>query len=320
MITTARRCIARAVDMSSCEHQAIFVCGPTAVGKTSISISLAEWLHTEIISFDSRQVYRELKIGSAPPTREELAQVSHHLIGSHSLSESLSAAEYARQALELMQHLFRNKDQLILVGGSGLYMKAIAEGLDDIPRVPSEIRENLNMQLKTRGLQSLQQELKQSDPEYFEEVDVHNPQRLIRALEVIRYSGKPYSSFRRGTPARRPFHPLKIGLDLPREVLYERINQRVDEMILDGLEEEVKSLEPYWKDAPLKTVGYDELIRYFQGETDRNSAIEEIKQNTRRYAKRQLTWFRRDKQIKWFHPSDLDEMKEYISSQSALKA
>lgn len=315
---TATRCIARAAVMSSSDHLAIFICGPTAVGKTSVAIALAESLNTEILSFDSRQIYRELKIGSAPPDTEELAQVPHHFIGSHSLSDALNAADYATLALGQMKELFETHQKLVLVGGSGLYMKALAEGLDDIPQVPSEVRTALNESFKENGLAGLQDELKVSDPEYFESVDLQNPQRLIRALEVIRYTGKPFSSFRKGSPKKRPFQSVKIGLDLPREVLYNRINQRVDEMIRAGLEEEVKSLEAFWQQSALKTVGYDELVRYFKGQTDRESAIEEIKKNTRRYAKRQLTWFRRDPEIKWFHPNDLEAMKDFIHSKSSI--
>lgn len=313
------RCIARAVVMNSSDQQAIFVCGPTAVGKTTVAIELAEWLNTEIISFDSRQIYLELKIGSAPPAPEELARVPHHFIASHSLSDSLSAAEFATTALELMERLYQKHTNLVLAGGSGLYMKALSEGLDDIPKVPSEIRESLNNQFEEEGLSGLQRDLKRSDPEYFAIVDLKNPQRLIRALEVIRHTGKPFSSFHRGKPKRRSFKSVKIGLDMPREILYDRINKRVDAMIAAGLETEVKSLEAFWSEAALKTVGYDELVHFFRGETDRETAIEEIKKHTRRYAKRQLTWFRRDPEIKWFNPQDIEEMKGFLSSKISVE-
>ncbi len=316
---TVMRCIARAAAMNSTDHLAIFVCGPTAVGKTAVAVSLAKWLNTEIISFDSRQLYRELKIGSAPPSSDELKAVRHHFIQSHSLHDNLSAAEYANQALAQMQQLYQKQQNLILVGGSGLYLKALAEGLDDIPAVPGEIRASLNNQLMEEGLSGLQEELRIADPDYHRNVDLENPQRIIRALEVIRYSGQTYSSFRKGKRKKRFFKPVKIGLNIPRDQLYNQINQRVENMIREGLEDEVKSLEDYWQQSPLKTVGYDELVRYFKTETDRKTAIEEIKKNTRRYAKRQLTWFRRDPEIKWFQPEETQAIKNFIRSQSNFR-
>ena len=301
--------------MNSSENLAIIIAGPTAAGKTGAGIALAQWLKTEILSFDSRQIYSELRIGAARPDQSELKAATHHFIASHSLTDSISAADYEEEALALMEQLFKQYNALVLVGGSGLYMRALTEGFDDIPKVPEDIRDNLIKELAESGLERLQTELLNTDPDYYQEVDIKNPQRLVRALEVIRHTGKPYSSFRSGYKKNRPFRVLKIALDLPREELYERINQRVDEMIADGLEEEVMSLKAFWEESPLKTVGYDELVRYFRGETGRIEAIDEIKKNTRRYAKRQLTWFRRDKEINWFHPSDTVGMKELIKAQ-----
>lgn len=300
--------------MHSTNKRAIFICGPTASGKTAAAISLARHLNTEILSFDSRQMYRELAIGSAPPDTEELLAVKHHFIASHDLSDELSAGSFAELVLTRMDELFVQFDDLILAGGSGLYMKAIAHGFDEIPEVPPEVREVLNNDLEIKGIGNLQAELSERDPEYYQEVDRQNPQRIIRALEVIRHTGKSFSSFRKGEGQPRSFRSIKIGLDLPREELYERINLRVDRMMTAGLEEEVLSLRNYWEKAPLKTVGYDELVRYFKGEWSKENAIAEIKKNTRRYAKRQLTWFRRDPEIRWFHPQEEEEMIRYIAS------
>lgn len=295
------------------DKHAIAICGPTAIGKTKVAISIAQWLKSEIVSFDSRQFFRELKIGSAPPNKIELSEVKHHFIASHNLGEDISAGSYANMALEFMKEGFEKYNQLVLVGGSGLYMKALTEGFDDIPSASEEIRSELNRMFEEQGLAALQDELASLDPEYYDQVDRQNPQRLIRALEVIRSTGKSYSSFRQGKKPARPFNVVKLGIDLPREELYERINQRVDQMIASGLEEEVASLKPYWEKTTLKTVGYDELVGYFRKEVDRPEAIEEIKRNTRRYAKRQLTWFRRDKDIQWFRPDDIEGMKAYIT-------
>ena len=297
---------------------AIFITGPTAVGKTNVAIKIAEWLQTEIISFDSRQFYRELKIGAAPPSSEELSRVPHHLVGHLSVNDDYSAGDFEREALDKLDEIFEKQDTAVLVGGSGLYMRILTDGFDEMPAIPEEIRKQLNDELEKNGLEVLAEELSQKDPHYFTQVDRQNQQRIIRALEVIRTSGKTYTSFRQGKKTKRPFDIIKIGLDLPREELYERINLRVDKMMEAGLEEEVKQLLPFRAKNSMQTVGYKELIRYFDGEIDLDFAIEEIKKNSRRYAKRQLTWFRREKEIEWFSPFEVEDVKKHISVKLTL--
>lgn len=291
---------------------AIFICGPTAVGKTSIAIKLAQWLNTEIISFDSRQFFKELKIGAAPPSEDELALAKHHLIGQLNLNQKYDAGRFEADALAIIDEVFTRKEQVILVGGSGLYMKALTEGFDEMPPLKPRIRETLNDELAREGLPKLQAELKQSDPKYYEQVDLNNPQRVIRALEVIRSTGQPYSGFRKGTKVERPFNILKIGLEMPRQELYAQINLRVEKMLDAGLEEEVRQLRNFHQVNAMQTVGYREWIPYFENEKDQSQVIEEIKKNSRRYAKRQLTWFRRDEEIEWFKPNELDKMKNWL--------
>jgi len=284
----------------------IVIVGPTAVGKTAVAIELAKKLNTEIISADSRQFYREMTIGTAKPTTDELKQAKHHFIDSHSIKDSFSVGDFEEQGLALLDDIFKKQDTAILVGGSGLYIKAICEGFDKLPSASPEVRDNLNLEFKTNGIVPLQEKLKVADPVYYSQVDLNNPQRLIRALEVFETTGVPFSSYRKSTVNIRPFRCIKIGLNLPREELYQRINQRVDVMVKDGLVEEVKSLLPYRHFNALNTVGYSELFDYFDGKTDLHSAIELIKQNTRRFAKRQLTWFKKDKEIEWYNPFDID--------------
>jgi tRNA dimethylallyltransferase len=286
--------------MNSPHKKLIVIAGPTAVGKTAAAIQLARRFNTVIISADSRQFYREMSIGTAKPTTEELAAARHYFINSHAITESFTVADFEKQSLELLDELFKTNDIVILVGGSGLYIKAICEGFDAIPAVAPEIRENLNSEFADKGITYLQEKLKLADPEYYKQVDIQNPQRVIRALEVFEGTGRPFSSYRLAGINKRPFNIIKIGLNLPRDVLYERINQRVDNMVHQGLANEVKSLLPYRHLNALNTVGYSELFDYFDGKSDLNSAIESIKQNTRRFAKRQLTWFRKDKEINWF--------------------
>lgn len=292
---------------------AVFLCGPTAVGKTKVAIELAQWLNTEIVSFDSRQFYRELKIGAAPPDEDELHAVKHHFVANLSVEDNLSAGAFEKQALPTMDNIFKQYNTLILVGGSGLYMKALLEGFDSLPEVPAEIRESINELYRERGLPYLQDEVAKQDPEFYAQVDQQNPQRLIRALEIMASSGKKYSSFRQQRKAKRSFTSLKIGLHMPRELLYQRINRRVDKMMEAGLLKEARSLYPLREKNALQTVGYRELFAHFNGEYDLATAIEEIKKNSRRYAKRQLTWFRRDDEIKWFEPNNLADIKLYLS-------
>jgi len=282
----------------------IVIAGPTAVGKTAIAIKLAQQLKTAIISADSRQFYREMSIGTAKPDTEELVQAKHYFINSHSITENFTVGDFEKQVLELLDKLFKTHDQVIMAGGSGLFIQAVTQGFDELPVADPTTRSRLNQELTEKGIQYLQEKLKTADPVYYSQVDLNNPQRLIRALEVFETTGKPFSSYRKASTNKRTFEVIKIGLNLPREVLYERINQRVDIMVNLGLIEEVQSLLPYRHLNALNTVGYSELFDYFDGKTDLDTAINLIKQNTRRFAKRQLTWFRKDKEIKWMMNDD----------------
>lgn len=289
-------------------HRLILIVGPTAVGKTATAITLAKHFRTEIISTDSRQFYKELEIGTAKPNAEELSSVPHHFINSHSYKEIVDAGTYERLALERIHELHQKYSTVMAVGGSGLYIQALCEGLD-----PVELRDdNLRDELATWNLQQLQEELKKLDLEYFEQVDQLNPQRLMRAIEIIKLSGKKYSELRTGQKKSRDFEIIKIGITLPREILYERINQRVDLMVTHGLEEEARTLYPHKNNYALQTVGYTEWFDYFDGKHSRETAIELIKRNSRRYAKRQMTWFNRDKEITWFEPSEINNIISYI--------
>ncbi len=294
----------------------IVIAGPTAVGKTVVAIKLAQQLKTEIISADSRQFYREMSIGTAKPSDEELAAVKHHFINSHSITESFSVGDFEKQCLQSLEELFKKHDQIIMAGGSGLFIQAITKGFDELPVANAETRERLNQELAEKGIEFLQEKLKTADPDYYRQVDLNNPQRLVRALEVFETTSKPFSSYRKAVANKRAFRVIEIGLDLPRELLYQRINQRVDSMIGQGLVEEVRSLLPYRHLNALNTVGYSELFDYFDGKTDLNTATEFIKQNTRRFAKRQLTWFRKNKEIKWLM-ADRPDLIDAISEQLA---
>lgn len=292
----------------------ITVAGPTAVGKTDLCIRLAQQLETEIVSADSRQLFREMHIGTAKPTEEELKMVKHHFIDSHSIHTPYNAGDYEREALQLIEQLFKKKKTLILTGGSGLYINAVTEGMADIPEVSEDVRMKLNQRLADEGLEELVKALKELDPEYYEEVDLKNPQRVTRALEVCVGTGKKYSELRSQPPAKRNFGVIKIGLNRPRAELYERINERMDVMIAEGLFEEAEQLYPFRQHAALQTVGYKEIFDYMDGRYDREEAVRLLKRNTRRYAKRQLTWFGKDDDIKWFHPDELDEILLYVRS------
>lgn len=302
--------------LSPSPKKLIIIAGPTAVGKTAAAIKLAQQINTEIISADSRQFYREMSIGTAKPDADELAQARHHFIDSHSIRENFSVGDFEKQALQLVDELFKTHNQVIMVGGSGLFIQAVTKGFDDLPTADPAIREQLNQQLAKKGIEYLQAKLKEVDPDYFDQVDLNNPQRLIRALEVFEATGKPFSSYRKATTNTRPFESIKIVLDLPREILYDRINKRVDIMVEQGLVEEVRSLLPYRHLNALNTVGYSELFDYFDSKTDLETAISQIKQNTRRFAKRQLTWFRKDKEMKWMRadaPNLIDEILKEVT-------
>ena len=278
----------------------IYIAGPTAIGKTKISIELAKKLNTEIISCDSRQFYKELKIGTAPPTQEELSEVKHHFIQNKSINEIYTVGDFEKEAINKINALFNSYDKLIMVGGSGLYADAIMFGLDKFPKIPKEIRDQVNLFYKTHGLIALQELLLEKDPKYYTRIDKNNYVRLIRALEVCIYSGKPYSSFLGKIKGNRKFISKMAIIDLPREKLYEKINKRVDFMIKMGLEKEVKNLFNYRKYPALNTVGYKELFSFFEGKIKFEEAINEIKKNTRRYAKRQITWLKKYENAMYF--------------------
>lgn len=269
-------------------------------------MKIAAFLQTEIVNADSRQFYRGMDIGTAKPTPVELSLVKHHFIDILSPEEDYTVGTYEHEALKVISEIFRNHDQAILVGGSGLYLQAVCEGLDELPPASPEIRSRLQKNLKEQGIVSLQNELETLDPEYYKSVDRNNPHRLIRAIEVCILSGKKYSALRKSEPKKRPFEIIKIGIRAERNVLYERINKRVDEMINAGLVEEARNLLPLKKSNALQTVGYQELFSFFEGKYNLEHAISEIRKNTRRYAKRQLTWFKKDLGIHWF-PPDHDE-------------
>lgn len=279
----------------------ISIVGATAIGKTALSIQLAQHFDTEIISSDSRQFFKEMKIGTAVPSNEELSAAPHHFIQHISIFESYNVGQFEKDAIAKLDELFSKYDVVIMVGGSGLYVDAVLRGLDDFPKVDPKIREELNEKLAQEGIESLQTMLQKLDPHYYKRVALENPHRLIRALEISIGSGKPYSSFLKDKTVTRNFTPIKIGLTAERELMYSRINQRVDNMIKEGLLEEAKSLYPYKDLNALQTVGYRELFAYFDGKSTLEFAVSEIKKNTRRFAKRQGTWFRKDEEILWFH-------------------
>ena len=281
----------------------IIIVGPTAVGKTAAAIQLAVQLQTKIISADSRQCYRELNIGVAKPSAAELQAVHHYFIDSHSIREEVNAAIFEQLALQWTADIFRDRPTAVMVGGTGLYIKAFANGLDDIPPVDPELRQRLRQQYQQDGITWLQQEVRQLDPAYFAEGESLNPHRLLRALEVRLSTGRSILSFRSGTPRQRPFHIRLIGLELPKEELHRRIHDRVDTMMQHGLLEEVKSLLPYRTHKALQTVGYKELFDYLDGACSLDEAVANIATNTRRYAKRQLTWFKKDPAIQWIDPA-----------------
>lgn len=293
---------------------AIIIAGPTAVGKTALSIQLARYFHTEIISADSRQCYRELNIGVAKPTPEELATVKHHFIDSHSITENLHAAAFEEYALLAAESIFREHDQLIVTGGTGLYLKAFASGFDAMPAIPATIREAVRKIGEEEGLAGLRQMLEKEDPVFAGGEEMQNPQRMMRALEFVRTTGTSIRNYQRAKPKERPFRIITIGLELPREELYTRINARVDKMMADGLLEEVQQLVQFKNLNALQTVGYRELFDYLEGKMSLEKAVEKIKQNTRHYAKRQLTWFKADPNIHWFHPDHWEGILAFLAN------
>ena len=292
----------------------IVLIGPTGVGKTDLSIKIAEKYGSPIISADSRQLYSDLKIGTAAPTEEYLKRVKHYFVGTLKLTDYYSAAQYESEVISLLEELFKSNNTILLTGGSMMYIDAICKGIDDIPIVDSETRQMMMEKYEKEGLDRLCAELKLLDPEYYSTVDLKNPKRVIHALEICYMTGKTYTSFRTGNKKQRPFDIIKIGLCRDREELYERINKRVDIMIKEGLVDEVKSVYEYRNLNSLNTVGYKEIIQYLEGNCTLEFAIEKIKQNSRIYSRKQMTWFKRDNDITWFHPDKEEEIMEFIES------
>ena len=292
----------------------IVIVGPTAIGKTSLSIAIAKHFKCDIISADSRQFFKEMAIGTAKPTTTELAEAPHHFISNKSIDQKYSAGTFEIEAIAKLKELHKTNDVAILVGGSGLYVNAVCDGIDDIP-FDLEVREQLNKELEDFGAKPLREELKEKDPEHYARMNTKNPQRLIRAIEVCRITGKTYSSFRKNTVKKRDFNIIKIGLNADREVVYNRINQRVDLMMEKGLLDEVKSLEKNKNLNALNTVGYKELFAYLDDYQTLEDAVDLIKQNSRNFAKRQLTWFKKDLTTNWFEPNKLNDILNYLDAE-----
>jgi tRNA dimethylallyltransferase len=294
----------------------ITIVGPTAVGKTHVAVAMAKHFNTEILSADSRQFYREMKIGTAIPSAEQLAEVRHHFIGNRSVQEYYNASLFEYEALELLTRLFDSYDMIIMTGGSGMYIDAVCNGIDDFPAVNALIRENLKSAFQQNGMDWLRSQIQESDPVYYEQVDLNNPKRLLKALEIITMTGRPYSSFLTQQKKERNFKVISTGLNIERKQLYQNISRRVDRMILAGLVEEAKSLHPFRKLNALNTVGYKEIFEYIEGKTTREEAVDLIKRHTRQYARRQLTWFRKNPDIRWFKPEEQEAMIQYITERT----
>ena len=292
----------------------IVITGPTAVGKTRLCIDIAKHFDIPIINADSRQIYKELKIGTARPTDEEMREVKHYFVGTLSLDDYYSASLYEQQVLALLEEQFKTHDFALMSGGSMMYIDAVCNGIDDIPTIDDGTRETMKRRLQEEGLEKLCEELKQLDPEYYEIVDRQNPKRVVHALEICTMTGQAYTSFRKREQKRRPFRIVKIGLNRERTELYDRINARVDEMMANGFLKEAAGLYERKDLNALNTVGYKELIDYFEGRWTLKEAIERIKGNTRRYARKQLTWYKKDEQMKWFHPDQKEDIINYILS------
>ena len=293
----------------------IVLIGPTGVGKTELSLSIAERYQTDIVSADSRQLYADLKIGTAAPTPDQLARVKHHFVGTLKLTDYYSAAQYEAEVMKKLDELFKANPVVLLTGGSMMYVDAVCKGIDDIPTVDKETRELMMKRYEEEGLERLCAELKLLDPEYYAIVDLKNPKRVVHALEICYMTGKTYTSFRTQSKKERPFKTIKIGLRRDREELYERINRRVDVMMEEGLLEEARSVYAYKELNSLNTVGYKEMFKYLDGEWDLPFAIEKVKQNSRIYSRKQMTWFKRDEEIAWFHPDQQEEILSYIDQQ-----
>uniref|UniRef100_UPI00404770C9 tRNA (adenosine(37)-N6)-dimethylallyltransferase MiaA n=1 Tax=Algoriphagus sp. TaxID=1872435 RepID=UPI00404770C9 len=296
----------------------ILVVGPTAVGKTDLCLKLAKKFQTEILSCDSRQFYREMNRGTAKPSLQELAEVPHHFINNLSITDSYDVRKYEEEALDLLSYLFQKHRVVLMTGGTGLFADAVVHGMDEIPQVAAQIRQEIIQEYQSKGLSWLQGAVKMVDPEFYEQVDQANPQRLMRALEVWKGTGLKFSGFRTKKKAVRPFEVIKIGLDRPREELYQRIDQRMEAMLAEGLYEEAESLFEKRGLNALQTLGYTEVFDFLEGKYDQMELVRLLKRNSRRYAKRQLTWFKRDAQICWFHPDEQEKIGSFIENQIAL--
>jgi len=294
------------------EKTLIVITGPTAVGKTTLCLDIAQHFGIPIINADSRQIFRELRIGTAAPTEEQLRQVRHYFVGMLGLEDYYSASMYEQQVTTLLEELFRSADYALMAGGSMMYIDAVCNGIDDIPTVDDETRTTMKRRLAEEGLEALCEELKRLDPDHYAIVDRQNPRRVVHALEICHMTGRTYTSFRTNTQRERPFRIKKIGLTLPREELYARINARVDEMMANGLLDEARQLLPKHHLNALNTVGYKEMFTYLEGKWTLEEAVERMKGNTRRYARKQLTWFKKDPQVKWFSPNDKENIIKYI--------
>ena len=301
------------------EKTLIVITGPTAVGKTALCLDVAKHFHIPVINADSRQIFRELKIGTATPTEEQMQQVHHDFVGMLGLDDYYSASLFEQQVLELLGRQFLSSDYALMAGGSMMYIDAVCDGIDDIPTIDDQTRTMMKQRLADEGLEALCEELRQRDPEYYEIVDRQNPRRVVHALEICLMTGKTYTSFRKREKRQRPFSIIKVGLNRPREELYERINRRVDQMMADGLLEEAKALYPKRHLNALNTVGYKELFDYIDGRWPLEEAVERIKGNTRRYARKQLTWFKKDESIRWFHPDETETIIKYICGKKSCK-
>ena len=299
--------------MKSITKKLVVVLGPTASGKTSLGLEIAKKLNTEIISSDSRQFYKELKIGSAPPSQIELETIKHHFIQHLSVCDNYSIGQFEKEAIKKITNLFKKHEIVLMIGGSGLYIDAVCDGIDSIPKTPKNIRDRINLKFEKKGLEWLNSKVERIDPQFYNHVDTNNPQRLKRCIEVFETTGKQLSSYYNKARKKRNFEIIKIGISTERNKLYEKINERVDLMIKNGLIEEAKSLLKYRDHNALNTVGYKELFNYFDKNCSKEFAINEIKKNTRRFAKRQMTWFRKDKKIKWFVRHELNQILDFIA-------
>lgn len=293
----------------------VVLAGPTGIGKTGTGLALAKAYNSVIVSADSRQIYREIPIGTAAPTREEQAEVPHFLVGTRSVFDYYNAFEFEQDALRCVQEAFLDRDVVFMVGGSMMYLDAFCNGIDELPTVDPQLRKDLMAHYAEEGLESLRMQLKQLDPEFYKQVDLKNAKRVIHALEICLMTGQPYSSLRTQPKKKRPFQIIRLGLHMDRALLYERINRRVEQMLADGLEEEARALWPHRDLNALNTVGYKELFAFFEGEYGLDRALELIQRNSRRYARKQLSWFRRDASIQWFHPSELSALPAFIETE-----